>query len=63
MVIKQRRTLLIRLAISAALLLLILLTAPYLNAQEEQPLIRAGLSTVEPAEPVLPLLFSTPNNQ
>lgn len=63
MAIKNRRILLIRLAISAALLLLILLTAPYLNAQEEQPLTRAGLSTVEPVEPTPPLLFSPPYEQ
>lgn len=54
-------TLLLRLAISAGLLLLLLMTAPYLNAQESPPLNHAGFPVVEPpAEPPDPPPFILP---
>lgn len=59
------RTLLIRLIISAIFLLLVLLTAPYLNAQDDVILNHAGIPAVEPpddppAEPPFILPFKAP---
>lgn len=54
-------SLLIRLAISAALLGLLLLMAPYLEAQEDIKFNQTGLSAVDPSDaPPLILPFAGP---
>ena len=64
MVLKHRRILLIRLAISVALLILILLTAPYLNAQEEEGLNHTGIPVVTPSAELPNFsLFPNPNSE
>jgi murein DD-endopeptidase MepM/ murein hydrolase activator NlpD len=50
MVLRRRRIFLLRLIVTAAILILILLTAPYLNAQETDVVLNhAGIPAVEPA--------------
>ena len=57
----QKRALFIRLLISAGLLLILLLTAPHLNAQENPRLNHAGLPVVDPpTEPPSPPPFILP---
>ncbi len=46
--LSEKNTLLIRLAVSAGLLFLVLWTAPYLNAQNEEVLNHAGFPAIEP---------------
>ncbi|MDX1522177.1 MAG: hypothetical protein R3264_11155, partial [Anaerolineae bacterium] len=62
---QSNRLFLIRLVISAGLLLLILLTAPYLNAQEEVVRNHAGFPAIDPPdafpdEPPFILPFAEP---
>jgi murein DD-endopeptidase MepM/ murein hydrolase activator NlpD len=57
----QKHILLLRLSLSAGLLLLLLLTAPYLNAQDNIRLNHAGFPVVDPPdEPTSPPPFSLP---